>query len=558
MEKISSKIALLVLFIISIWIILYNDKMIANQEENKVFIQEMNLGAEEFKVALWHPGNDEEVIINWWKNQDRYYLFVPDAWMDSQLYWIYNMDDAIYVNNEKVVSGDLFELQEGTYQVKRQSGEEIALEVMYSSNIASLFIDTDKTDLEYLHESKEHAYSGDYKLYDEFGKCTFEGELESIACRGNASFDEHEKKSYIMRFMEETDLLGFGAAKKWLLISNDYDKSLMRNMFVDQMGRTAGLQYMPDMDYVDLYINGTYYGNYLLSEKIEVSEARVDIYNLEEEIKRLNADMDYKDNSAIETEMDTLSSIKWCDIDNEPKEYEGGYLLELDYSYRYEQEESGFVTAHSQCVTIQSPKYASYNQVNYISGLYQEFENAIYSENASGTDYEEYIDIDSFVRHYLIDEITKQLDASKTSFYMYKPHSERKLYAGPLWDYDKCLWCNHGEETRDPNGIFAASRKNDASEGDVWYGLYQKEAFLNDVKQEYKNRMRDITLQTCEEWMPKTQDRIAKSAYMNTVRWHLNDKEFDIASIKEEYDMEMERINQFVLKRLEFLDQEWK
>jgi len=112
--------------------------------------------------------------------------------------------------------------------------------------------------------------------------------------------------------------------------------------------------------------------------------------------------------------------------------------MELELGSRYPNEASGFVTKRSQPVILKSPEYASQAQIEYISGYWQEMEDALYSDtgyNSLGKHYSEYIDTLSYARQYLIEEWSGDWDAGITSNYFYKD-ANGKICAGPIWDFD--------------------------------------------------------------------------------------------------------------------------
>lgn len=237
-----------------------------------------------------------------------------------------------------------------------------------------------------------------------------------------------------------------------------------------------------------MYINGNFVGNYLLSEKVEIGKNRVNIRNLEKEVVSLNKNCNLADTDFFMEQQGRLFSTKGYHIEKEPEDISGGYLLELETSDRYGLEASGFLTSRMQPVVFASPKYASYNQVSYIAGLYQDFEDAVFSADGSnpytGKMYYEYIDVDSFARKYLLEELVKNLDASFTSQYIYKYDDSisSKFYAGPCWDYDKSIAASgiteDGINLNDPKGLYAAVQEK---ESDIWYALYQHKDFRKTV-----------------------------------------------------------------------------
>ena len=135
-------------------------------------------------------------------------------------------------------------------------------------------------------------------------------------------------------------------------------------------------------------------------------------------------------------------------IPNNPENITGGYLLEYDLPDRYVKEVSGFVTSRNQTIVVKAPEYASEAQVKYISALYQDFEDAVFSANgynAKGKHYTEYIDVASFAKMYVFQEYVKNLDAGLTSFYIYKDKDSDVFVAAPVWDFRDFPWFQTGD-----------------------------------------------------------------------------------------------------------------
>ena len=72
-----------------------------------------------------------------------------------------------------------------------------------------------------------------------------------------------------------------GKAKKWCLLANAGDATFLRNVLSYKFAKTIGVDVTSDTVPVNLYANNDYLGAYLLTEKVEIGENRVDIYDLE-------------------------------------------------------------------------------------------------------------------------------------------------------------------------------------------------------------------------------------------------------------------------------------
>ena len=212
--------------------------------------------------------------------------------------------------------------------------------------------------------------------------------------RGNASRD-FPKKPWRIKFDKKQNVLDAPAkAKKWTLINNYGDKTLMRNLLAFELSRRMGMPYTPYGTAVDVLLNGEYKGCYQLCDQVEVDKNRVDI-----------------------TEM--------TPSDNQGSALTGGYLIEVD-AYA-NQEKSWFNSNKGNPVTIKSPDEdeITANQKQYIQNFFNRMENQ----------WATYLDVNTFLRHFLVGELSGNTD-TYWSVFMYKQRDENLLHVGPVWDFD--------------------------------------------------------------------------------------------------------------------------
>ena len=218
----------------------------------------------------------------------------------------------------------------------------------------------------------------------------------TIRERGNAS-RSFPKKPYRIKFANKHKVLGSKAnAKKWTLINNYGDKTLMRNQLAFELSRRFGMPYTPFCAYVDVVLNGDYKGCYQLCDQIEVRKNRVDIEEMTPE-------------------------------DNSGEALTGGYLIEADAYAGDEPEQGMFYSDYWTGVTIKSP------QDDEITPEQHEYIRAHYS--AMEADWKSYLDLNTFLRHFLVGEVSGNTD-TYWSMYMYKHRSNDTMYVGPVWDFD--------------------------------------------------------------------------------------------------------------------------
>lgn len=212
--------------------------------------------------------------------------------------------------------------------------------------------------------------------------------------RGNYS-RTFDKKPYRIKFDSKQQVLDAPAkAKKWTLINNYGDKTLMRNLIAFEYSRRLNMPYTPYAQAVDLILNGEYKGCYQLCDQVQVNKSRVEITEMTAE-------------------------------DNAGEALTGGYFIEVD-AYATE-ETSWFWSNHGTPVTIKSPDedLITTQQTNYIRNYYNQVEN----------NWQRYLDLNTFLRHFLVGELSGNTD-TYWSTYHYKERGNDTLYTGPVWDFD--------------------------------------------------------------------------------------------------------------------------
>ena len=227
----------------------------------------------------------------------------------------------------------------------------------------------------------------------------FEAPME-IRGRGNSTWNM-PKKPYKVRLKTKASVLNMPADREWILLANYADKTLLRNYLALAMGQQSALAYTPRMRNVDVVLNGRYQGTYLWGEQIKVSEDRVNITEL-------------------------------SDSDTDSHSITGGYLLEVDMRL---DEDFWFRTSNNAHITIKSPEDIPNAQLNYIRDYVQQAENVIMSSGDPNA-YEQYLDTETLIDWYWINELFKNHDAQfVSSVFMHKERGD-KLRFGPLWDFD--------------------------------------------------------------------------------------------------------------------------
>lgn len=257
-------------------------------------IEQMKNDSQEYDFSIW-VNNQQKV--NWWYNEqdNSYYLFIPGAVKDKKLDLTFGQMEYFYIDDKKVNNGTKYRFTQGHHSIRTgdaADGITYDLEVMFTSGIAALFFDTQSGMLDTLHASKDYSESGSMLIMDSRGNKYFEGDIDDIHCRGNSSYEDTDKKSYTIKLSQKADLFGMGEDRKWILTANAFDDTLLRNTIAFDIAKMLKLSYTPDVQYIDVWANGEFLGNYLLSEKIEVGKNRVNIGNLEDDMMELNGNLE--------------------------------------------------------------------------------------------------------------------------------------------------------------------------------------------------------------------------------------------------------------------------
>ncbi len=332
-------------------------------------------------------------------------------------------------------------------------GKASKLRILPSRNTGTVFVDLDRLSLSQFGSSKRRSDTGACRIYDAEGRLSAEGRLTGFGLHGNSTL-KAKKKSFNLKFEDKQSPLGMDADRSWALISNAYDNSFARNYTALTLAELLHMPFVPGQKAVDVYLNGQYLGVYLLCEKVQVGKGRVEIRDLEEETEDVN-DRPPEEYRLLGSKTPVKGRGKYYDIPSEPEDVTGGYLMELDLEARYHLLTSAYVTERGQIISIRSPKYVSKAQYEYISGLLQSMENAMYSEDGvdpvSGRRFEEIVDLDSAALKYLFEELVCNFDANKTSQFFYKDSDKKDplIRFGPPWDYDISLANRSGEDGKE-------------------------------------------------------------------------------------------------------------
>lgn len=350
-----------------------------------------------------------------------------------------------------------------------------------------------------------------------------------IRGRGNASWS-FPKKPYRMKLYNKASLLDLPAKEKsWTLINNYGDKTLMRNLLAFDLSKRLELAYTPAGKPVDVFLNGEYKGTYQLCDQIEVKTGRIEV-------------------EKMETSDVTLPNLS------------GGYLLEMD-AYAY-QEVSWFTSARNKIpTTIKYPKDDEIvpTQSAYIESYFNTMESAVYSAGYTNTTtgYRKYLDMPSFLRHFLVGEISGNTD-TYWSTYMHKKRNDDLFYFGPVWDFDIAF--ENDNRTYPINSktnwiYLSGSTANGVR--DLVNRLFSDPSLVSQLKSTYAY-YRDHGIISKESLLGVVDDYAAEmdqSQSLNFMRWNtLNTKVHQNPVAWGSYTAEVNNVKNYISARIDWID----
>ncbi len=328
------------------------------------------------------------------------------------------------------------------------NGTAFTVRIMQATSLPTIYLtstDANTQGRSYVDSSKQNTTTAALRMIDANGGEIAATSITELKARGNSTFTYAEKKSYQIKLETASNLLQNDEnVKTWVLLANYFDATQMHDKLFKDMAAALGMPYTASCDWVNLYYDGEYRGVYLLSEKNAVKDTGINITDLEAAYKGQNPE--YGTNMTTATGTNAYGeSYTYTTGLTDPADITGGYLLELNHDAP--DEVNGFVTKKGKGVNVKSPEWCGDAAMKYISEHYQAFENAVYATdengnytgiNDDGKHYYDYVDRDSLVKIFLLQELALSPDGFISSLYFYKD-ANGIMYAGPIWDQDMTL-----------------------------------------------------------------------------------------------------------------------
>lgn len=454
-----------------------------------------------------------EAVGNWWTiNGSMLGIEADSSVPDLESVPVYVYYDAktlyAYLSNRKhlVFPSKVLE-DEKEHQKEMERRQNIPVIHIKTKNSAPILNKKDYVDGTITISDPEKLYSDVAEFSAEMG----------IRGRGNSTWS-FPKKPWKVKLKEKASLLGMPADKEWALLANYADRTLVRNIVAMKLSEICAFSWTPRMHSVEVYLNGKYQGVYTLCEHKKVSSDRVDIDVVGEDV----------------TGGDAIT---------------GGYYLEIE---EQQDETTCWWTSMGVPMMFSDPEEPNSEQLAYIKGLFESFEQALWAKDYSQTSgYPKYIDVDSFVDYYIVQELTKNIDGNlrKSSFITKERGKKMEMYH--LWDFDLTLgncgyfWGNVG------NGP-----ENFWIKLDKWYPhLFADPAFVDKVQKRWNELKPEFD--KIPEFIDEQTFYLAKAQERNFKVWSIWESvDWVYFPSLGSYEKEVDYLKEFYTKRLEWLDTE--
>ncbi len=351
---------------------------------------------------------------------------------------------------------------------------------------------------------------------------TFEG-------RGNFTWTL-PKKGYSFELQDATgtdverELLGLPAGSDFALYACYTDKTCLRSALVFAVAQELGT-WSPRTRFVELYIDGTYRGLYMLFERIRRDKARVDIPKP----------------ATIEGAGDLT----------------GGYIIRNEGPGNGNGEDFTLTSKRIYTYHYPNPTNLTPAQSAYVRGAFQRFEDALAASPAA---YAEVIDEASWVDHGVIEELTNNWDGYVHSIYMTKQSDADggRIGMGPPWDFDLAFGNGNvtGYNCRTDNW---AHRNERAYPNDVptyWRALYEEPQFQRAWKCRWQQlRTGPLALATFETRIATWVAYTAAARMRDQAAWPTIERAiFPNCSTEPTYDADVTWLRAWIEARLAWLD----
>lgn len=370
------------------------------------------------------------------------------------------------------------------------------------SGLPLLFINT--ADRKKIKSKEEWMEGSSYVIVNSKGSVLdVSGKIKG---RGNSTW-KYDKKPYAIKFSEKQRPFGFPAHKNWVLLAESCDRSLLRTAYMCAISKAVGIEWTINYQYINLFLNGDYWGVYVLTDKVEKSSNRINIE---------------KDGFIIEDDSNKGDHLYFVT-------YKG---LGRPYTFKYPDEDNDIVKGDNNYLFIES-------YMNQLEGLLINLSN-----NHGDTEYMNYLDVTSFATIFIANQVFMNFDPNR---YYVLPSRQSKLKMMPMWDseWSMGLWLIGW-----PGNPYPI--ESNAYWENMYYFKYllKSPTFKETVKEEWA-KFKD-NIQQVKDEVESVRQVISKAQAYNFRRWPSPGRQLNVQY--ETWEKEVEALSIFLQKRIEWMD----
>ena len=310
-----------------------------------------------------------------------------------------------------------------------------------------LYVDTGGSEI----NSKEDYIEGSVSIIGASNFPDLSSSEIKIKGRGNSTWwqggigrPDNMKKPFQIKFGDKTEVLNMPKDKKWVLLAEISDISLIRNKIAREIANIGSFDYVPQAEYTELFINDKHAGTYLIGQKVEESKNRVNIGD---------------DGYLVEIDTDAHDRIGEDDV----------YFRSNVWSSHYE---DGVFNIKEPSLDFDSEKF------NLIKDHVNDFEDALFGDSFKDPDlgYRSFIDLPRFIDWFLVNEISKNQDAASFSSIYFNYIPGEKIKMGPVWDFDLAFGNVNYSNAENPEGFWIKDN--------LWYKRMFEDPYFKQMVQE--------------------------------------------------------------------------
>lgn len=364
-----------------------------------------------------------------------------------------------------------------------------------------------------------------------------------IELRGSTS-QSFPKKPYGFETRTDLDsnlnvsLLGLPAENDWVLYAPYNDKTFLRDILAYRLGALMG-NYTPRFAPCELFLNGSYQGVYILMERIKQGTNRVNI-------------------------------AKLTPLDNSGKDLSGGYIFKIDKTSGSNND--GWTSAYHPKQLPDKyinfiyheprPDVITVQQKSYIKYFVGQFETTLASTNYTDDimGYRKFIDLNSFVDYFIINEISKNVDGYRISSFFHKDREDRgnKIVAGPLWDYNLAFGnANYYEGASTSGWVITSIPNSDNWQVPFWWLRFLDDpVFYRTLRERYTSfRQNVLKTENIHAWIDSMAIVFEEPQVRNYQKWPvLGTYLWPNPYIGSTYQQEVDYMKRWIRDRLAWMD----